>query len=245
MKRLLNLALLVFLLIFLPVYVYYSGSRHFEAYAAILDLLLVLLAAICYWTAAFAATDGSDRVWFRISVGLFVWCIAICFRLCEMALNVAGYGSIADGFWVVGCLPLGLGAYLWFCSATSDRPRLRLVLVLAGVSAGILVLAIVWPLISNPTRPALLKALDLFYPALDLLLVILLIPPALQKDAWGGGFLSTAFVLLLVSDLLFSYYGNNPTSRIYRYLDVPYTAGYFLLAMAGYAQRMMLRSHQT
>lgn len=241
MKRPPNLPLLVSFLIFLPVYFYYAGAHHVDVYAAILDLILVILAAICYGSAAFAATDGSDRIWFTLSVGLFVWCIAICFRLCEMALNLAGYGSIADGFWVIGYLPLGLGAYRWFCSATSDRARLRSVLALVFVSAGILVLATVWPVISNPMRPTLFKALDLLYPALDLLLVILLVAPSLQPDAWSGRILNVAFSLLLVSDILFSYYGNSPASRINRYLDIPYTAGYFLLALAGNTQRILSR----
>lgn len=241
MKRILNLPVLVSFLIFLPGYFYYAGSHHVDVYAAILDLILVLLAAVCYGSAAFAATDGSDRIWFRLSVGLFVWCIAICFRLCEMALNLAGYGSIADGFWVIGYLPLGLGAYTWFCSATSDRQGLRPILTLVGVAIGALVLAAVWPVISRPTRPTLFKALDLLYPALDLLLVILLAAPSLQPDAWSCRILNIAFAFLLVSDILFSYYGISPASRINRYLDIPYTTGYFLLALAGNAQRMLMR----
>lgn len=241
MKRLLSQPLLVSLLTFLPVYILYSSSRHIEVYAAILDLILVLLAAIFFWVSASAAAAAVDRIWFRISIGLFVWCIAICFRLCEMALNLIGYGSIADGWWLVGYLPLGLGAYLWFRLTASERPRLRPILILAGVLAGILVLVAVWPVISNPTRPAVFKTLDLLYPSLDLLLVILLTAPSLQQEAWGCRILNAAFVLLLVSDILFSYYGEDPASKIYRYLDLPYTTSYFLLAIAGNAQRLMLR----
>ena len=89
-----------------------------------------------------------------------------------------------------------------------------------------------------PTRPLVMKALDVAYAGTDLLMIGWIMIPALSESPGGSRVLIAAILSLLVSDITFTYFGNVTSSWIYRYLDVPYYIAYFLLAVAGLQQKL-------
>ena len=234
-----DFTLIVLLAIFVGL-VIFAGTARISVYAAIIDLAFVVLAGRYFWTAASEAVARQDAIWYRLSIGFFIWGLAICLRLCEMALNQPGYGTLADTFWIVGYFPLIYGSYLWFRSAKPAGKSLRIVLLVFGLAGAAAIFLLLRPLLVDPDRSLLLKALDLIYAVLDLLMAGFVAVPAFPEEGRGSRTLMFAVVLLLVCDLLFSYFGINPSSWLYRYLDVPYTFAYFLLALAGKQQAQIM-----
>lgn len=243
MKRLPTYLLYLFLA-YVAAFIYFDDRPSLTNYAATLDLLLVAASVACFWAAAAAAPSGVDRIWYRIALGLLVWCLAIVLRLLEKWLDQPDYGTLSDGFWVAGYLPLVSGSYLWYRFVESGR-RQRWILALALTIAGAAIyLLFQLPLILDPHRSLFRKSLDVIYVAMDLLILGYLYFPSRRADASGCRALLAGVLVVLASDIVLGHYGEARASWVYVYLDLLYSAGYFLLALAGIRQREINVSHR-
>lgn len=219
----------------------YPGT---STYAAAGHLLFVLAAALLFWSTAVAASAGEDSIYYRISIALFVWSAAIVLRVFETTLHQPAYGTVADAFWVAGYLGLGVGTYGWFRRAGPTRGLILWIGAITISAFGVISYLFLSPLEEDSSRSTLLKTLDFFYIAVDVIILGFLSAPA-SKAAWPGSrFMLCGVLILLGSDLLFIRVATIPDSLLNRYLDIPYTVGDFMLALAASKQRaMLLPSH--
>lgn len=201
-----------------------------------LGILLLLIAGKRFWTAGVLEASNHDRIWYRLAIWLFIWSLAGSFRFLEALLEQSSYGVISDCFWIAGYLPLISGIYAW-CNALQYPIRIRNVLIAAPVAAG-LVLLFLEPLIRDPTRSTLFKALDVIYPTMDLAAITLLAAPALMKKEQVPRILLAGLVVLLSSDISFSYWEGHTYPVISYYITVSFLLSYFLFSLAaGYQKR--------
>jgi uncharacterized membrane protein len=231
MKRRIG-ALYVLLPIFIGLSFFNPGSIVATTFGAIGHFIFILFAAILFWSTAVAESSGQDRMWYRISIGFFIWSIAILFRLCEMYLHQPGYGTVADSFWVLGNLLLILGVLGWFLEAKPSRIQMLLAFLIPGAAMALLYSLSLQQLLTDPARSDVLKSLDIFYIASDLLILAFLFVPARRVNAWGGRLMFCGFLLFFFSDLAFIHVASNRDSDVLKYLDIPYTVSDFFLAVA-------------
>jgi hypothetical protein len=109
---------------------------------------------------------------------------------------------------------------------------------------GLIFILILNPLVEDSSRSVLLKTLDVFFVAVDLMVLGFLSAPASKPGSSGSRIMLCGVLILLVSDLLFIGVATIPHSSMLQYLDVPYTLGDFLLALAASRQRELLLSPQ-
>jgi len=239
----------VILYISLPVFLVLlsinPGSTVTSTIGAFSHLLYMFITAILFWLTAADESPESDRTWYRISIGMFVWSIAATLRLCEIYLRQPGYGTISDSFWVVGYLLLIAGVFNWFRAAGPSRIQIALTFLISGTIWVMLFILSLHPLFANPSRSILLKSLDIYYIGTDVLIVALLSAPAMRTAFGGSRLMLCAFVILLVGDLFFIRVAKNPASDILKYLDIPYTVGDFLLALAAIKQHEIVTERKS
>ena len=220
------------------------GSPETITFAVAGHLVFILLCAILFWSAAVAAPSGVDKIYYRISIGSFVWCIAVVLRNLESNLHQPAYGTVADTFWVAGYLLLAAGVYAWFYRAGPTRKQILLILLILGCASVVIVTLFLKPLMENPDRSDVLKTLDLFYLTLDLAMAGLLCVPASKTGARGSRMMLAGILFLMASDIVFIH-SPSPGTLAYRYLDIPYSVGDFLLALAGNVERAAMVAGRT
>lgn len=192
-----------------------------------LGTLLLLLAARRFWLAGVYDASPTDKAWYRFSIWLFIWFIAACFRSLEVMSNQRAYAVISDYFWIAGYLPLLNGAYLRYGDYHSPAGKRRAVVVV--ILAGAMLVLLVGPLIRNPERSIIFKALDILYATFDLTALTMLI--AGDTRTLSGRTLIVALVILLSSDVIFSYSIGHSF-----FLKFSYLAVYFLFSFAAGAR---------
>ena len=210
--------------------------------AAAGHLVFILAAALLFWSAAVAASSSIDKIYYQISIAMFIWSAAVVLRVLEPMLRQPAYGTIADAFWVVGYLVLIAGAYSWFRSAAPTRSQILWIVVILISAFSLIYYFFVSPLVEDSRRSDLLKSLDVFYLAGDLMILGFLSAPASKPGSPGSRLMLCGVLILLASDILFFHVATVPASPQYQYLDIPYTVADFLLALAGSTQRALLIS---
>lgn len=235
MRRISGLAFALYLAA-ITFFFFFLHDPNLSVYAAIIDLAFVLAAAVVFWAVAARAQEGPDRIWYRVSVGLLIWCLAIVLKVLERWLKQPEYATLADSFWIAGYFPMLSGSYLWFRETSLGRSKRLAVTIPVILAGGLILAAFQMPLFLDPVRPAVKKILDLLYVTFDLLIIGLLAVPAMKPAERGARTLMIAEVVFLVSDLLFIHFGESYSSPVFPFLDFPYTTGYYLLLLSGFKQ---------
>lgn len=200
-------------------------------------------------TNAFRPGDAPRKAWARLGIGMGIWLIGqLLESYCDLVLNQVSYGTVADAFWMLGYFPLISGVYLFFENFRSTGLPLGnkqgYIAIGAGLAAvyAVIFYFIMWPNLSDATRPVIIRILDFSYPTFDF--IIIAVASALIRIAWnlrGGSIakpwvlIGLGFVMTAGADLLLQL-STNIESVAYRAADVVYFAGYFLVALSARKQ---------
>ncbi len=205
----------------------------------------LLLAAISLTRGANLLEHGSvsRKAWIRIAIGVWIWLGGeTMISYSELVLRQIAYGTVADAFWLLGYLIMFSGLILLVLDLRREEIHLNarsaglLLIIVAGV---IVFLPFLWVLIRDSERALAWRLLDLTYPALAWTMAgigwfLFLKWRALGKLNLAGTCLlfCISFVLIVVSDLLFSYH-TDFDSYVYRLVDLGYFVAYSLFVFVG------------
>jgi hypothetical protein len=219
---------------------------------AVVDIIgsLIRLAALglAWWLISlsvrqFELGNPIRPAWLLLQCGLLVYTAAQATLLAlKLLLGTVGYPSLADGLFVVAMLIL-LVALITFVRGYLTVGLIaggRVGLVATGLVAAI-VLAVVNLILLRPVLaagvPALEKAVNLCYPVLDsLLMVVVLVLLKITSRFRGGSIwavwmiLLAGFACLSAGDILYAYFSTLGMTHLDPVLDVMYTWAYLLMA---------------
>ncbi len=238
MKLTLIIAALVLATFFIVNFVAHTDpfAGHFSAFAEMLGLLTAT-AVLIRNAAVLPASDSFAGGWIRITIGVCVWLIAEIMELVEIILEQPSYGTVADGFWLLGYAPLLSAMVLWMRNYRTPDGRFYSTgsFLLFGFFVTLFSILIL-PQILEPSRSIFSKLLDFSYPFLDFLLILLSLE--LIRRARFHQLISTyhwlhftAFTLLMASDLILSYEsaGESVANKL---LDATYFLTYVCIALS-------------
>ncbi len=204
--------------------------------------------------------DVSKRIWGLFALGILLWVAAeVIWAYYEIILGVeTPYPSLADILWIPGYLLLFWGLILRYrmFNVKLDRRRIIALVLITALFLFATVYFVLMPNIVEFDAARLNESLlNLFYPLGDLVLFILsmLILFSFEKGRYAVTwmFVAIGFIVMSVSDLLFSYvswYGYYyPDGRINFssiMVDVTYALSYLLLALGIYAYIILYKIKQ-
>jgi len=205
--------------------------------------------------------DGSKRIWGLFALGILLWAAAeIIWAYYEIILEIeTPYPSLADILWIPGYLPLFWGLILRhrMLNVKLDQRRITTIIL---TTALFLFASIYFVLIPNIVEFDIERLdeslLNLFYPLGDLVLFILstLILFSFERGRYAVTwmFVAIGFIIMSVSDLLFSYlswygyyYPDGQVNFVSIVVDVTYALSYLLLALGIYAYNLLREIKQT
>ncbi len=203
---------------------------------------------------------SSAWLWGGITLGWTFWFLAelIWFSPVFTGQEIS-YPSLADIFWVLGYVPMGIGLGIRLSSlparlGTTGRSILWLLTIVLIL---VLLYLFVWPLLLKfDPADVLVSVLNVFYPLADLILLLIAVRLLLvfQKGSYGRSWLvlSIGFVLLVMGDLLFSfasnaniYYPDGIATLFSRLaVDAPYSLAYLVWIFALSTLHLFLKAHR-
>ena len=216
---------------------------------AISDVLFVLVSGVCTFFALpvmlkFGGRGKFGSVHVGLFLAVFLWCLGeATWGIYEVGRHVPfPYPSLADVFYLVGYLPAIISILLAVRFLRSGLTEVKaLVLSLLGLMIiGLVFSFLLSPLLSNSTG-ALAKVLDLVYPSLDSVLLILAIMMLLIFEGAPPStpwlWISVGMILTTIADISFSvgtlqgwYYSGHP-------IELLWVWGYIALALGFDNQR--------
>ncbi len=212
--------------------------------------IVITIAAMATWQKV--GTERHKRLlWAGILIGWALWALAeVIYSLYSILGREAPFPSIADIFWMVGYLPMGLGLYLRSRTMPMKPTPSQTITIAVFSLVTILVAAIFvfWPTFKSfdPSTP-MENLINIAYPVEDCLLLIvvwrLFFTYEKGEHGFGWRLLAIGFIFLTIGDLMYLY--TNSTNPILYYpdlqanlisrfgADVPYSFSY-LLWMLGF-----------
>ncbi len=238
-------------------YTFYIDSENIGWFGCLLQLGSLILATINLNMARqlYKPGDAPHHAWSSLTAGAFCWTIAQLIDMYhEFVLRQFPSQTIADVFWIVGYLFFLFGIIILIRNflttglpAGSKLSYISIAILFLFIFAVIFV-TVLRPDLIDPQKSFIYKFLLIIYPALDVILMG--VSAVLLRISWnlrGGSlakvwlFLCVGFAIGAVADLIFSRL-SDIDSDLYRYLDIPYFASYFCIAMAGRIQVRILRT---
>jgi hypothetical protein len=253
-------AIAIAILIFVTINIFVIGGDLFVyTFNSTLNAPLALgiaISAAATWR--LMSTEKHNRLlWSGILIGWALWALAETIWVIYSILGQeVPYPSLADFFWILGYLPMGIGLITRIRTMPA-KPNAFQNTIIVGVSILTLfatISFIVIPILQNFDPERLIESiLNLIYPLADLFLVIVVwrLFFTYEEGDYGFGWrlLTLGFVFMIVSDLIFTYttwqglyYPDMQANLISRFgVDVPYTISYLLWFIGIYALRIRLR----
>ena len=207
------------------------------------DPLALWITILAFMSWRQLAPRGQNRIyWAGLTIGWALWTIAeFWWGIAALVRKDIPYPSGADFFWAAGFIPLYIAILVRF----RTLPRKISSLQRAGIWGSILatlastIFFVLIPMIrANRPVVALENVLNITYPIMDMLLLILVLrilfiyQQGMYGRAWG--WLSAGFVVQAISNLVFSYattnnlfYPNGHATLLSTIgIDVPYNLSY-------------------
>lgn len=218
-------------------------SRGFVLFGNIIQVYTLIFAAVSLTRTA--ALVASRRIpwknWGRLAGAMWMWVFGQCLEaLSELMLNLTPYGTVADGFWILGFLMFlagMLGLILERKEPGSSLPGVKI--SVAAVLIAVAVLAPhVWQQVLSPDRSMIQWFLDVAYPVFGLAVtfctLVLFFSSRLEpgtdcRPAWAV--FALAFALGTALDALWGSF-TETNSFLYRMQDLTYFVEYSCLALA-------------
>lgn len=201
--------------------------------------------------------DKYNRIlWSGILIGWALWALAeIIWSIYSVLGQEVPYPGIADFFWVIGYIPLGIGLITRSMTMPVKANR-RQSIFIVGISIVTIVVAlfaVILPTVQEFDPQRIYEGiLNLTYPLGDLILLVIVWRLFFTYEAGDYGFgwtlITLGFIFNSVADFVFlystwqgSYYPDMQANLISRLgTDVPYTLSYLLWFIGIYALGIML-----
>lgn len=217
--------------------------------------VVITIAAIAAWQKV--GTETKSRfLWAGILSGWALWALAeIIYGLYSILGQVAPYPSIADIFWMLGYIPMGLGLYMRGRTMPGNPTRPQY-MIIGGFSLATILLAsifVFWPTFQSfdPATP-MENLINIAYPVEDCLLLIVVWRLFFSYEkgdyAFGWRLLAIGFIFLTIGDLVYLYANSTDPVLYYPDLkanfisrfgaDVPYSFSYLLWILGVFALRI-------
>jgi hypothetical protein len=225
-------------------------------------LAIVITIAALSTMKRMGAQQTGRLLWAGILIGWALWALAeVIYGLYSILGQEAPYPSIADIFWMVGYLPMGLGLYLR-SRTLPIRPTRDQWLTIAAFSILTILLAgvfVFWPTFQSfdPSTP-FMNLINIAYPVEDCLLLIvvwrLFFTYEKGEYAFGWRLLAVGFILLTIGDLIYLYANSTDPVLYYPDLranfisrfgaDLPYSFSYLSWVLGIFALRIPTREER-
>ena len=184
--------------------------------------------------------DKSVYKWFYLAIGVLLYSLGeLTWMIYEAVLSKDPYPSVADGFWLLGYIPLFIGL-LYAVRETRVSffsARTPLLCLVAGTIIAVSFVFLMRPILASTEISLLEKSFDLAYPLLDLFLIIptLTILIFYERGLLGKPwlFILSGFLCFTIGDSLFSYFSwiGLFEQYPYRMIDLLWLAGYLAIAL--------------
>ena len=231
------------LLCSIPSYIFWSYSSRALLVGNLAQVAGLVFAFLSYLhlTSSYDKNHPLKSAWAHMALGTFVWLMGQCLEIyCEVVLNMIAYGTVSDGLWIAGYIPLVLGLYkilhYRITQGANSRKNFRPILILSAFAYIALFTLFIWPQLIEKNQPLAQTLLDFFYPSLDFVLVVhcLLLwrISTANSEFYRFAIISAiAFSITLVGDAILSVV-KDFNSMTYLSIDVYYFISYFLMAIA-------------
>ena len=252
--RIVAAAFAIFILILLAINLFLIGGDIFvftlnSSLNAPLAILVTLFAAFIW--RRMSTEKQRRRLWAGLVLGWALWAIAeTIWAVYSVLGQEVPYPSLADLFWVVGYLPMGIGL-LARVRTMPTKPTRNENLLIWGTSAATVLITFVFvflPIIQGFDPEGLVESvLNLLYPLADLCLLIIVWRLFFTYEkgdyAFAWRLLTFGFILMTFSDFVFTYaswqeiyYPEMKATVLSRLvIDFPYTASYAIWLLGIYA----------
>ncbi len=221
--------------------------------------ILVAVSGLVVWYAMRKDTN-SQNMWLGLVIGWILWAVAeIIWLFYALLGQEVPYPSIADFFWVIGYIPMGIGLLTRARSLPTRANRRQNIFILA---LSLLVILAAFFLVILPTirefdpQRLVESILNITYPIGDLFLLIVVWRLFFTYEEGDYGFswtlITLGVVLNAITDFVFTYstwkglyYPDMQANLISRLgVDVPYTFSYLVWFTGIYAMGILLK-HET
>lgn len=198
-------------------------------------------------------------IWSNLTIGLTLWTIAELWWTGGAILGQEiPYPSWADFFWIVGYVPMYFALWTRIRSIHIDMRPSQVVGLWATnvVSLGSTIIFVLFPIVQNNEPSAFVEsALNILYPIVDLILLILVLRMlfTFQQGMYGKvwAWLSVGFMLRAFGDLVFAYANTvnlyYPDQQINLLstmgVDVPYSLSYLVIIIGLFALSNVLNTY--
>jgi hypothetical protein len=219
------------------------------------NVLAPVFAGVAVATAAIALkkywgkpTDKFSKIWLFLTLGMVCWFLGeAIWMVYALVLNVAvPYPSVADAVWLMGYLPLIFAILMYIRTFRFVVSRSILTAAAGTVLVGSLAIlaSLATPILASSTQQDTTVAVDIAYPALDIIMFslstigLLIFAKGRMANAWL--LMNGAILMNVVGDLLFSYTTLNGTYYNGHHLELFFLWSYILFALAFYVHKKEL-----
>ncbi len=235
------------------VVIYVFQSHYPDAMYLFSNIFPPLIAGVAVASSALALRkywgkmeDRFSKIWLAFTVGMIFWFFGeLGWAIYVLLLNVQiPYPSLADVAWLIAYLPL-IAGFHWYLRAfqfTISKTLYKTGAVIIGLgSLGLFVSFLVPVFAKMAETEAITVAIDVTYPALDLILfgyaLLALLIFIRGKIAVAWALISSAVLMDILADILFTYTTLQGTYYNGHPLELLFHFGYILYALAFYAHR--------
>ena len=221
--------------------------------------IAAVIMAMTIWR-GFIVGSLNRFIWSTLTIGLTLWTIAeVWWTVAALLGQEIPYPSWADFFWIAGYVPLYFALWTRIRSIHIDiHPSQRVGLWATNiVSLGSTLIFVLFPILQNNDPAAFAEsALNILYPIVDLILLILVLRMlfTFQQGMYGKvwAWLSVGFMLRAFGDLMFAYattanlyYPDQQTNLLSTIgVDIPYNMSYLAVIVGLFALRSVLNTYR-
>jgi hypothetical protein len=264
MKKTLMLWIFGSILILLNIIVYltkWGGDVFIKYFSDSLPAVCALVSSVCllYASRAFGKGDFAKIAWLLLFIGITADFFAeTIYGILEIGFKMdmnETYPSLADYFWCGAYIFLFAGLAMMFIGYRNSGFPMGNLKIYGLIAAVCMVLFasvfyfLLIPILMDTNSGPLAKFISLFYPVVDILVVIPAIILIYITSLFGKSSLSVPWKLLAIgfvcftfADIIYSYlvtenlYGNG------NMVDLAWHSGYLLIGLAGLYQRELIES---
>ena len=220
-----------------------------------LAILVTILAAVIW--RQMSAEKHSRLLWAGMLIGWALWSLAeTVWAIYTISGQELPYPSMADFFWLLGYIPMGIGLVTRVLTMPT-KPNRSQNMIIWGASAATILIAVAFifrPILQSFDPDRLIESiLNIIYPLADLFLLIIVWRLFFTYEGGDYGFawrlLVVGFIFMTVSDFIYTYstwqelyYPDSKVNLIsWLLVDFPYTMSYLMWFLGVHALRILLR----
>ncbi len=210
----------------------------------VISLFVVILAFMTFRLFRLSSIEG--RVWFLLFLGLAVWFIADVGWTVQVYLGTLEFPSFSDAIYIIGYVIIIAAMFLEY-RISREVIRLKNVMIGAAVALLTLVLSGFTALIpvSSSTESYLAKAITLFYPIADTLIIftaaVLVLTLHHAKSARSWLLIGIGLVFWVIADIMQGFIEWSETGLTYIIADPIWILGLIFIGLGAYYHKLLFK----